>query len=73
LHRVRAQHLENTERSKSLDDSINIRGTVGSDFSPQNALCPATCEYGPSDFNIPHRFVASVLLHAALLVVASVF
>jgi len=47
--------------SKSLDDSSNIRGTVGSDFSPQNALCPTRCEYGPSDFNIPHRFVASIL------------
>ncbi len=47
--------------SKALDDSSNIRGTVGSDFSPQNALCPNTCEYAPSDFNIPQRFVASVL------------
>lgn len=47
--------------SQSLDDTSNIRGTVGSDFSPQNALCPTKCEYGPSDFNIPHRFVASVL------------
>jgi hypothetical protein len=47
--------------SKSLDDTSAIRGTVGSDFSPQNALCPTKCEYGPSDFNIPHRFVASVL------------
>jgi Carboxypeptidase regulatory-like domain/TonB dependent receptor len=47
--------------SKALDETSNIRGTVGSDFSPQNALCPTTCEYGPSDFNIPQRFVASVL------------
>jgi len=47
--------------SRSLDDTSNIRGTVGSDFSPQNALCPTACEYGPSDFNIPHRFVASIL------------
>ena len=47
--------------AKSLDDTSNIRGTVGSDFSPQNALCPTRCEYGPSDFNIPQRFVASVL------------
>jgi hypothetical protein len=47
--------------SKALDDTSNIRGTVGSDFSPQNALCPTRCEYGPSDFNIPHRFVASIL------------
>jgi hypothetical protein len=47
--------------SKSLDDTSAIRGTVGADFSPQNALCPTSCEYGPSDFNIPHRFVASIL------------
>jgi hypothetical protein len=47
--------------SKSLDDTSAIRGTVGADFSPQNALCPTTCEYAPSDFNIPHRFVASIL------------
>jgi hypothetical protein len=47
--------------SKALDDTSNIRGTVGSDFSPQNALCPTKCEYGPSDFNIPQRLVASIL------------
>ncbi len=47
--------------SKGLDDTSNIRGTVGSDFSPQNALCPTRCEYGPSDFNIPQRFVGSIL------------
>jgi len=47
--------------SRSLDDTSAIRGTVGADFSPQNALCPTSCEYGPSDFNIPQRFVASVL------------
>ena len=47
--------------SKSLDDTSAIRGTVAADFSPQNALCPTRCEYGPADFNIPHRFVASIL------------
>jgi hypothetical protein len=47
--------------SKALDETSNIRGTVGADFSPQNALCPTSCEYGPSDFNVPQRFVASVL------------
>ena len=47
--------------SKSLDETSNIRGTVGSDFSPQDARCPLSCEKGPSDFNIPHRFVASIL------------
>ena len=46
--------------SKSLDDSSAIRGT-GNDFSPENALCPNSCEYGPSDFNMQHRFVASIL------------
>jgi len=47
--------------SKALDETSNIRGTVGADFSPQNALCPTTCEYGPSDFNIPQRFIGSIL------------
>jgi len=47
--------------SKSLDDTSNIRGTVGSDFSPQDARCPLSCEKGPSDFNVPQRFVASIL------------
>ena len=50
--------------SKSLDDSSNIRGTVGSDFSPQDARCPLSCERAPSDFNIPQRFVASILYTA---------
>ncbi len=47
--------------AKSLDTTSNIRGTVGSDFSPQDARCPNSCEYAASDFNIPHRFVASVI------------
>ena len=47
--------------SKSLDATSNIRGTVGSTFSPQDARCPTKCEKGPSDFNIPKRFVASVI------------
>lgn len=47
--------------SRSIDETSNIRGTVGSDFSPQDARCPLKCEYGPSDYNIPHRFVASIL------------
>ncbi|HUB34169.1 MAG TPA: carboxypeptidase-like regulatory domain-containing protein [Bryobacteraceae bacterium] len=47
--------------SRALDDTSSIRGSVGADFSPQNALCPTTCEYGPSDFNVPQRFVASIL------------
>jgi hypothetical protein len=47
--------------SRALDETSSIRGSVGADFSPQNALCPTTCEYGPSDFNIPQRFVASIL------------
>ncbi|MBY0503324.1 MAG: carboxypeptidase-like regulatory domain-containing protein [Bryobacteraceae bacterium] len=47
--------------SRSIDATSNIRGTVGSTFSPQDARCPVRCEKGPSDFNIPHRLVASVL------------
>jgi hypothetical protein len=46
--------------SKSLDATSAIRGP-NNDFSPQNALCPNTCEYGPSDFNVKHRFVTSIL------------
>jgi hypothetical protein len=46
--------------SKSIDTTSAIRGT-GNDFSPQNSLCPNTCEKGPSDFNVPQRFVASIL------------
>ena len=45
--------------SKSLDDSSAIRGP-GNDFVPPNARC-RSCDYGPSDFNVPHRFVGSVL------------
>ena len=45
--------------SKSLDDSSAIRGP-GNDFVPPNARC-RSCDYGPSDFNTPHRFVASIL------------
>ena len=45
--------------SKSLDDSSAIRGP-GNDFVPPNARC-RSCDYGISDFNIPQRFVASVL------------
>ena len=46
--------------SKSLDDGSAIRGP-GNDFVPENSLCPHTCEWGPSDFNEPQRFVASIL------------
>jgi hypothetical protein len=47
--------------SRSLDDTSNIRGSNNNDFSPENSLCPNTCEYGPSDFNVPQRFVTSIL------------
>jgi hypothetical protein len=46
--------------SKSLDNTSAIRGP-GNDFAPENSLCPLKCEYGPSDFNVPGRFVASVI------------
>jgi len=42
-----------------LDDSSAIRGT-GNDFGPMNPHCRA-CDHGPAGFNVPHRFVASVL------------
>src|SRR5205823_13042171 len=45
--------------SKSLDDGSAIRG-VANDFAPENMRCRA-CEYGLSSFNVPHRFVSSIL------------
>ncbi len=45
--------------SKALDDGSAIRG-VANDFAPENMRC-RSCEYGISSFNIPQRFVASVL------------
>ncbi|MCU1237151.1 MAG: TonB-dependent receptor [Candidatus Solibacter sp.] len=45
--------------SKSLDDGSAIRGP-GNDFVAENARC-RKCDYGYSTFDIPHRFVASVL------------
>ena len=45
--------------SKALDDMSAIRG-VGNDFAPENALC-RSCDYGPSDYNVPQRLVASIL------------
>lgn len=44
--------------SKSLDDTSTIRN-AGSQLFPQNELC-IPCEYGPSDFDVRHRVVASV-------------
>ena len=46
--------------SKALDDGSAIRGP-GNDFVPENSLCPRLCEKGPSTFNVPQRFVASIL------------
>jgi len=47
--------------SKSLDDGSAIRG-VANDFAPENMRC-RSCEYGISSFNIPQRFVASILYY----------
>ena len=46
--------------SKSIDTTSAIRGT-GNDFSPQDARCPNSCEKAVSDFQVPHRFVASII------------
>jgi hypothetical protein len=46
--------------SRALDNMSNIRGP-STDFSPQDARCPLSCEKGPSAYNVPHRFVASIL------------
>jgi hypothetical protein len=45
--------------SKALDENSAIRGT-GDDFTPENPHCRA-CDMGPSGFNIPRRFVTSIL------------
>ncbi|MDQ2945994.1 MAG: carboxypeptidase-like regulatory domain-containing protein [Acidobacteriota bacterium] len=45
--------------SKALDDGSAIRGP-GTDFVAPNARCRA-CDYGYAAFDVPHRFVASVL------------
>ena len=45
--------------SKALDDTSGIR-TQSSRLFPQNDLC-ITCEYGPSDFDVRNRVVASLL------------
>jgi len=45
--------------SKAMDENSAIRGT-GDDFTPQDPHCRA-CEMGPSGFNVPHRFVTSIL------------
>jgi hypothetical protein len=46
--------------SKALDTISSIRGTNGADFTLEDQRCRA-CSYGPSGFNIPHRFVSSIL------------
>ncbi len=46
--------------SHALDNMSNIRGP-SNDFSPQDAKCAVKCEKGDSAFNVPQRFVASIL------------
>lgn len=49
--------------SKSLDDSPGVNPTNGNISAlrlPQTGYC-VRCEYGPSEFDANHRFVASVL------------
>ena len=46
--------------SKALDTQSNIRGP-STDFTPQDAKCALKCEKAPSAFQVPHRFVASIL------------
>ena len=47
--------------SKSMDDTSGIR-TQSSELFPQNDLC-ISCEYGPSDFDVKHRVVASAIYY----------
>jgi hypothetical protein len=46
--------------SKALDTASNIRGPAN-DFSPQDARNPLAAEKGPSAYQVPQRFVGSVL------------
>jgi hypothetical protein len=45
--------------SKALDQNSAIRGT-GSDFTLENQRC-RRCDHGVSGYNIPHRFVTSLI------------
>jgi hypothetical protein len=45
--------------SKALDENSAIRGT-GSDFTLENQRC-RSCDRGIAGFNVPHRFVTSIL------------
>jgi hypothetical protein len=45
--------------SKALDDGSAIRGP-GNDFVAEDARC-RHCDYGYSAFDVPHRFVSSIL------------
>jgi hypothetical protein len=44
--------------SKAMDNGSAIRGTTGDQY-PENPYCVVVCEYGPSGFNTPLRFVTS--------------
>jgi hypothetical protein len=52
--------LSNFTWSKSLDDSSGIRTQAYDTLFPQNSYC-IRCERGPSSFNVPLRWVSSVL------------
>ncbi len=45
--------------SRALDENSAIRGT-GADFTLENQRC-RSCDYGPAGYNIPQRFVTSIL------------
>ena len=45
--------------SKAMDENSAIRGT-GSDFTLENQRC-RSCDYSYAGYDIPHRFVSSVL------------
>jgi hypothetical protein len=47
--------------AKSMDDTSGIR-TQSSQLFPQDDRC-ISCEYGPSDFDVKHRVVASVVYY----------
>jgi hypothetical protein len=46
--------------SKSMDSGSGIRTLGGDTLFPQNSFC-LECEWGPSVFDVRHRFVSSIL------------
>jgi hypothetical protein len=60
LHDQRLSVLGGYRLSKSTDNGSGIRVLNGDTLFPQNSFC-LECEWGPSVFDVRHRFVSSIL------------